>query len=97
MGDLVAMAKLMGRMQNRAEAMKTSNDAMIDEEAMMIDHGGKDRIDIVLNEVRVWYGHTSCLFKISESHTFKLLIDEVLTYWSLEPSKNVLVNESNFV
>ena len=31
MGDLVAMAKLMGRMQNRAEAMKTSNDAMIDE------------------------------------------------------------------
>jgi|EP00505_MAST-04D_sp_SCG-Rhode-Island_P003978 hypothetical protein len=97
MGDLVAMAKLMGRMQNRAEAMKTSNDAMIDEEAMMIDHGGKDRIDIVLNEVRVWYGHTSCLFKISESHTFKLLLDEVLTYWSLEPSKNVLVNESNFV
>ncbi len=99
MGDLVTMAKLMSRMQSRAEMMKGRNDMMGDEEAIMLESEGRKGSSTggVLNEVRVWYGHTSCLFKVTENHTFKLLLDEVLTYWSLEPSKNVLVNESNFV
>ena len=99
MGDLVTMAKLMSRMQSRAEAMKSKNDMMGDEEALMLETEQRKTSNKggVMNEVRVWYGHTSCLFKITENHTFKSLLDEVLTYWSLESSKNVLVNESNFV
>jgi hypothetical protein len=97
MGDLAKMAQLMGRMQLRAETMKTTDDMMMAEEAVMLNDTDTKRNEGVLNQVRVWFGHTSCLFKITDNHTFKMLLDEVLTYWSLEPSKNVLVNESNFV
>ena len=50
-----------------------------------------------LDQVRVWYNKTSCIFKITDSHTFRKLLDEVIMYWSLEPSKNVLVNAQNFI
>lgn len=50
-----------------------------------------------LDEVRVWYKKTSCIFKITDQHTFRKLLDEVIMYWSLEPSKNVLVNAQNFI
>ncbi len=50
-----------------------------------------------LDQVRVWYNKTSCIFKITDHHTFRKLLDEVIMYWSLEPSKNVLVNAQNFI
>jgi hypothetical protein len=97
MGDLAKMAQLMGRMQLRAETMKKTDDMMMAEEAILLNNSDTKRNEGVVNQVRVWFGHTSCLFKITDNHTFKMLLDEVLTYWSLEPAKNVLVNESNFV
>ena len=97
MGDLAKMAQLMSRMQLRAESMKKSDNMMMAEEEVLLNEMDSKKSESVVNQVRVWYGHTSCLFKITDNHTFKMLLDEVLTYWSLEPAKNVLVNESNFV
>jgi hypothetical protein len=50
-----------------------------------------------LNIVKVWYNKTSCEFKVTDLHTFRDLLDEVIKYWSLQPSKNVLVNAQNFI
>ena len=97
MGDLAKMAQLMSRMQLRAESMKKSDNMMMAEEEVLLNEMDSKKSESVVSQVRVWYGHTSCLFKITDNHTFKMLLDEVLTYWSLEPAKNVLVNESNFV
>jgi len=59
--------------------------------------GGKASGGGELNRVKVWYNKTSCTFKVTELHTFRDLLDEVIQYWSLEPSKNVLVNAQNFI
>ena len=50
-----------------------------------------------LNKVKVWYNKTSCTFKVTDLHTFRDLLDEVIQYWSLQPAKNVLVNAQNFI
>ena len=64
--------------------------------------GGDDFDDEIgaasnFNEVHVIYKSDSCNFKLVQGHTFKQLLGEVVTYWSLDPRKHVLVNESNCV
>jgi hypothetical protein len=99
MSDLADMARTSHRLLTRVRAVG-------EEGGVSLGGGGKRRSGASsgdqassseLNKVKVWYNKTSCTFKVTDLHTFRDLLEEVIQYWSLQPSKNVLVNAQNFV
>ena len=103
MNDLAEMARTSQRLMTRVRAVApgrggangsgSSNDGSNGSSSGGANNVGGGE----LNRVKVWYNKTSCTFKVTELHTFRDLLDEVIQYWSLQPSKNVLVNAQNFI